>query len=232
VKEELLSIRAFWLDLVETLFYLISILLFSIYLRKRSLKINSINSFSIFRTLVFVVFLALIYRIAEDPILRFYQLMGGNFNLFSSYSKYTNIELIILGLNVIILAPILEELIFRKGMLDLFDRKNFAFSVLLSSLMFAAIHANGIANNYITILASFLFGVVTCVIYLRFNIIVSIVFHVTYNIVWYILEIRKADYWKLISELDFNLVYWFIQFTSVAVIGLSLYGMISKKKKE
>jgi len=97
-------------------------------------------------------------------------------------------------------------------------------------LLFAAIHANVVVSNYITIFSSFLFGIMTCLVYIRFNIFVSIVFHATYNLVWYILEIKKADYWNIISELGFNYAYWFIQIAGSVTIGLAVYGMIRKKE--
>ncbi|WP_250675790.1 CPBP family intramembrane glutamic endopeptidase (plasmid) [Paraclostridium ghonii] len=88
------------------------------------------------------------------------------------------IELILWLITIVILAPILEEIVFRRV---LFKRLNMKFSFISSSIISSLIF--GFGHESLSILGAVVFGVACCVLYKKYNnLLVPISVHVINNL--------------------------------------------------
>lgn len=94
---------------------------------------------------------------------------------------------------VLIVAPVIEELFFRKWMISYLERKKFktVFIILISSIVFFLGHISW--TNNIFRLDSFIFGVVMCCIYIKYRdirlcIFVHFINNLTVNIIGIIIH--------------------------------------------
>lgn len=75
-----------------------------------------------------------------------------------------------------ILAPVVEELIFRYGIFSIFSKKSETYKIILSSTLFGIAHMNLIQSTY-----AFLFGVVLGKLYKDRNLAKPLLFHLVVN---------------------------------------------------
>ena len=89
-----------------------------------------------------------------------------------------NTELVIFLISIVIIAPILEEIIFRRIVFKRLNMKfSFIFSAIISSLIF------GIGHEFLGILGAIVFGVACCLLYIKYNnLLVPIAVHVVNNL--------------------------------------------------
>ena len=125
----------------------------------------------------------------------------------------------------IILAPILEELFFRKILFKrLFKQNSFMISVIVSSLCFASIH---IIPNWQNVLPTFIFGVICCLIYINTkNILYPILFHFTGNLITLILLFYNQQIFTFQPEFNWN--YWL---AFIIGTGLTIFGVRKIKQQ-
>lgn len=91
----------------------------------------------------------------------------------------TNKELVFFLISVVILAPVLEEIIFRK---IVFKRLNLKLSFITSAVISSAIF--GIGHELLAILGAIIFGVTCCVLYRKYNnLLVPIAVHFLNNLI-------------------------------------------------
>lgn len=89
-----------------------------------------------------------------------------------------NIDLVLWLITIVVLAPILEEIVFRKV---LFKRLNKRLSFILSSVISSLIF--GIAHESLNILGAVVFGIACCVLYKKYNnLLVPIAVHLVNNL--------------------------------------------------
>lgn len=124
------------------------------------------------------------------------------------------------AVKVIILAPILEELLFRKYIFSgLLKNHSFVVSAGISSLCFALIHI----PNYQNLLPTFFFGIIACLIYNKTkNILYPIVLHFLSNLLWTILILFGEQYYGWIYNLNFDFTYWAIFIFGILLTWLGL----------
>ncbi|MFC1529712.1 lysostaphin resistance A-like protein [Gemmatimonadota bacterium] len=97
--------------------------------------------------------------------------MGDDGDSFS----FNNIGLINQAIGVLLLAPIIEEIVFRGYFLHRFNRKwNLKAAIFVSSALFAILHTN--------VPGTFVFALVACCLYIRTrSLLVPIAMHAIYN---------------------------------------------------
>lgn len=90
-----------------------------------------------------------------------------------------NVELILCFISIVILAPVLEEITFRKVLFIRLSRKlGFVISAVISSLIF------GIGHGSLGILGAIAFGIGCCILYRKYNnIAASITVHMVNNLI-------------------------------------------------
>lgn len=91
----------------------------------------------------------------------------------------TNIELVLWILTVVILAPILEEIVFRRVLFTrLSKRLNFIMSATISSIIF------GIGHDILGMFGAIVFGYSCCILYKKYkNILVPMAVHCLNNFI-------------------------------------------------
>lgn len=91
----------------------------------------------------------------------------------------TNKELVFFLISVVILAPLLEEIIFRR---IVFKRLNLKLSFITSAVISSAVF--GIGHELLAILGAIVFGVTCCVLYRKYNnLLVPIAVHFVNNLI-------------------------------------------------
>jgi membrane protease YdiL (CAAX protease family) len=109
---------------------------------------------------------------------------------------------------VIIIAPIIEELFFRKYLINRLLKENSKVVTLItSSICFSSIHFET-PNNLIP---AFLFGLASGLIFIKTNKIgYSILLHLISNSLWLIDVVSGDEFYNYLFELEFNSTYWMI----------------------
>ncbi len=186
-------------------------------IRHENIKIN-------FRIILFLCLTALGLKLLTRPFLDsseiFDYYLNAEFN--PNYYIFTGIDsnLIYTHFGALLIAPILEELLFRRY---IFKRllKNYSLitAMVVSSSLFALPHLPAYEN----LIPAFIFGLVTCIIYYKTNkIIYSIIFHFSYNFLALLLDIYGKTIYQKMYGLEFNFTYWSIFITGVLITYLGL----------
>ncbi|HET8860235.1 type II CAAX endopeptidase family protein [Marivirga sp.] len=128
-------------------------------------------------------------------------------------------------IRAVILAPILEELFFRKILFTRMLKKySFGISAIVSSICFAFIHI----PNWLNLVPTFLFGIISCWIYVKTkNILYPILLHFVGNLIVLLLSFHNQQITSFLQELNYSWVYWLILISGV---GMTLFGLRKLKK--
>lgn len=123
-------------------------------------------------------------------------------------------------IRAIILAPILEELFFRKILFNgLLKKYSFVISIIVSSLLFAFIHI----PNWLNLIPTFIFGIICCLIYIKTkNILYPILFHFIGNLISFLVYIYSLQLFSFQKELNSNWIYWLVFMIG---IGITIFGL-------
>ncbi len=108
----------------------------------------------------------------------------------------------------LVIAPIFEELFFRKYLISrLLQTNNQNITILVSSICFSLIHLE--TPN--TLIPAFIFGLMSGYIFIKTNKIgYSILLHFICNSLWAIDFITGNNFYTYLFELKFNMVYWIL----------------------
>lgn len=202
------------LGLFRTFAQLSGFLIFSYYfwkpwnhwISKSDLKIDK------FRIISFLFIVGIGYEFIKSPFVDFNNILKYlnqsdliyNSHNFEGFDK----NLIYRAVGVIIIAPIIEELFFRKYLIIKLLKENSKIATLItSSICFSLIHFET-PNNLIP---SFLFGLASGLIFLKTNKIgYSILLHFIVNILWLIEVVSGDKFYNYLFELEFNSTYWML----------------------
>ncbi len=120
----------------------------------------------------------------------------------------------------LIIAPIFEELLFRKYIFKgLLSKYSIGTSMIVSSVLFSIIHL----PKYNNLIPTFIFGLICCYIYMKTkNLWYCIFLHLFGNILWLTgMTITKPIYiW--ISEIRYGWIYWLLCIFGAFIVFLSL----------
>ena len=144
-------------------------------------------------------------------------------NLTSQISPWVNF------LIVVIAAPIMEELLFRKFIVDRTARFGEGVSIVLSGLMFGLFHGN--LNQFVY---AFMIGVLFGFIYIKTrNIIYTIILHMIVNFLGGFVSsimLEKSNYFELMelmgTETNPEALMAFMQENALGLIVFMLYAMV------
>lgn len=152
-----------------------------------------------------------------------------NIDFVNDYPGYYQLEITFVYkiISAILIAPIFEELFFRKYLLsNLLKRYHKNVAIGIASLCFALIHIET-PNNLIP---TFLFGIISGLIYIKTKKIgYSMILHLIMNSFWLILVLTGDDYYLWILGLEFNLIYWILVFTGLALTIIGTKKIITGK---
>jgi len=136
------------------------------------------------------------------------------------FYESSNISVFYRGISVLIIAPIFEELFFRKFLFtELLKKYSLKLSIIISSICFALIHL----PSYRNLLPTFIFGIISCLIYRKTkNIFYTIILHFLCNLSWLFLGTYGESFYKWSFGLEYNFTYWIL--FGVGII-LTLFGI-------
>lgn len=138
----------------------------------------------------------------------------------SSDTIYTG-NIIIMIVSVVIIGPILEEIIFRKVLfINISKKYNYKIGILISSILF------GIGHSIYTSIFASLFGVVLCILYIKYkNILIPIFLHVINNSMSMVLKIPQK--YNINTSININaLTIHMYLILGLVIISLSVYYYI------
>lgn len=135
-------------------------------------------------------------------------------------SEKPTISIIYNGISVLIIAPIFEELLFRKYMYsELLKKYSSNLSIVISSIFFSLIHL----PSYRNLIPTFIFGIVCCLVYRKTkNIFYTIILHFLANLSWLILVNYGASFYEWSFGLEYNFIYWILFGIGIT---LTLFGI-------
>ncbi|MEL7123496.1 MAG: type II CAAX endopeptidase family protein [Bacteroidota bacterium] len=165
-------------------------------------KIKIIDIFTLFLT-------AFLYRIIIDPIFRFEEIQYGfSHSITQEYlNPVFDYNKLLILIYTVLLVPIFEETIFRGYLLNKLlkvDLTKFT-AITISCILFGLIH-----YELKQIIITFFLGVFCSSAYLKKGLIGSVIFHSSYNFIWFILDIKRNEYWAIIEYFNFKIFYWLI----------------------
>lgn len=205
-----------WYDLVTSI-----ILLFFIYALKNTYGLTS-NIKNIFernnqKEIIYVFLINLFFAtillvlISNLDILFGFLDSTGDVGFDGSYVEITPIMFILNIIGTVILAPIVEELMFRGVLLNrLKMRTGVIPAILISSFIFGMIHEFGGMTS------AFLFGICMCILYLKTdNILIPMSVHFLNNFIVTILDTSQIDLFLL----EFP---WIIPMSVICIISTIL----------
>lgn len=122
--------------------------------------------------------------------------------------------------SALIIAPIFEELFFRKYLItNLIKENNRIISLLISSICFSLIHFET-PNNLIP---TFIFGIVSGLIFLKTRKIgYTILLHFICNSLWLLDVLFDNKFYILLFNFKFNFYYWMIFILGIAMTYFGL----------
>lgn len=176
------------------------------------------------KTISFLIIIAVGLELFDTPFFDFSKIIDHindvEIETFN-FSESSNISLFYKAISALIIAPILEELFFRKFIFgELLKKNSLSLSIIISSICFSLIHL----PSYRNLLPTFILGVICCIIYLKTkNIIYPIILHFFTNLSWLVLLTYGKPYQKWIYGLEYNFIYWTLPIAGAAIsyIGLN-----------
>lgn len=113
----------------------------------------------------------------------------------------------------VIIAPIVEEIVFRGVILHRFTIKwGVKWAILVSSIIFAFLHTD--------IIGAFIFGVVMCILYIKTaSILVPVVAHIINNLLAYGLEIMMPfSPWNMLASHSLEMAVLFLTISGIIIM--------------
>ena len=173
---------------------------------KSELNIKQLN----FSLIPYLMLIVIGLGFAEQPLFDFEKIMNyyQNSEVEPHTYKFLGFTTFFLYFRAssLLIAPIFEEMFFRKLLFSkLLEKNKLWTAILISSLCFSAIHFET-PNNLIP---TFIFGVIACVIYLKTkNIIYPIIIHFLNNLCSALYSIYGEPFFDWIYGLNYNFMYW------------------------
>lgn len=193
---------------------------------------KGISPFSILASLVLIV---IGHELTTRPLLDYREIIDSfssdgfqayeyTFSGYTLYFKYRAIA-------AIVLAPVLEEIFFRKHLISgLLEKHGKTMAIGVSSLLFSLIHWETPVN----LIPAFLFGALSALVYLRTGRIKwSILLHLLANLLAVLLEINGESYYQWLFWLELGYLYWSLFGLGIIFILFSLKWLsLPSRKRE
>lgn len=128
-------------------------------------------------------------------------------------------------ITALIVAPILEELFFRKFLItELLKKYSLPITLVVSSFLFSIIHYETPVN----LLPAFLFALLSGILYFKTKqITYSVLLHFFANTASLILAIKGEAYYEWLSWLNFGYLYWTLFITGIILcLGILKYILL------
>jgi len=136
--------------------------------------------------------------------------------------------LVYMNISSLLIAPVFEELFFRRFLfVKLLEKNQLWTSILVSSLCFAAIHFETPKN----LVGPFVFGIIACLVYFKTkNIFYTILMHFFNNFMSTLYSFYGEPFFKWIYALEFGFMYWALFVVGVLITILSVKKITTANK--
>lgn len=133
------------------------------------------------------------------------------------------------AISTLIIAPVFEELFFRKFLLKKLLQKNKQkIGILVSSLCFASIHIEAPSN----LVPTFIFGIISSLIFIKTKRIgYSIILHFIFNLLIEILYVSNLSIDDWFLDLNFNIMYWILFLIGIGITYFATKELLATKPK-
>ncbi len=174
--------------------------------------------------LYLIVLLALGQQLFDLPFFEWKNLANTYLGTTFSLTDYSNYQFESIQLyrviDALILAPFLEEIIFRYyifgGLLKNYSMRT---AMLTSSILFSLIHIDSPRN----LIPTFVFGIISSILYFRTHkICYSILLHLFANSLWVATVVFAKEYDELKRQIGFGGLFWCIFFMGALALTLGL----------
>lgn len=188
------------------------------WISKPDLKINNFKIIS----LLFVIGIG--FELIKSPFIDFSNILKHikqSDLIYNSHNfKGFNRTMIYQVIGVIIIAPIFEELFFRKYLISRLLKENSkVVTLIISSICFSLIHFETPNNLF----PAFVFGLASGLIFIKTNKIgYSILLHLICNSLWLVDVFLGDRFYHYLFELEFNSTYWIIFALGIIMTYLGL----------
>ena len=144
----------------------------------------------------------------------------------SSFSGF-NPALLYNTITILLISPILEELFFRKFLLQkLLEKNSQIIAIIISSLCFTIIHIETPMN----LIPTFIFGIISGLILIKTKrIIYSIILHFLVNLIVQSLYIFDFTFDRWLLTLDFNFIYWIMFLIGIGITYFGIKKLLATK---
>lgn len=125
------------------------------------------------------------------------------------------------SISILLIAPVLEELFFRKFLITkLLQKYSKITALVVSAVLFSAIHWETLTN----LIPAFIFGIIGGIIYIKTRRISYLIFlHFLYNFLSVTITVKSAVYSEIIQWLNFGILYWSLFFFGII---LTLFALL------
>lgn len=214
------------IETIEYVFYFLILYLLRHYLGLKRIVLNGSPS----KNMIVIISLSILSIILVDFIYNFKYIFVERDNYIYADESVNSVSMYVYYLvNTILFTSILEEVVFRGIILErLLSKLNVVTSVLFSTILFSLIHLDffSLALNA-NFISSFVTGILLGIIYYRYGLFYSVLFHASFNLLTLIINSNQKEYWQVIGFLDFNIGYWLIEVMALVFIFIILKGGIS-----
>ncbi|MDE5432395.1 CPBP family intramembrane glutamic endopeptidase [Elizabethkingia meningoseptica] len=175
--------------------------------------------------LIYTILLCLAFKIGTIPIMHLEFILGEK-KIGAPLPSFSPIFILLSFVSMVILIPLVEEIIFRKVILSFFGKKQLMKGILFSSFLFLLAHYGYKRHINIQIINILFLGLITGTLYTKYGFLYNYVFHMAYNLFWYILNFNRKEYSDLLSYLNFDYRYWLI-----VIMGIAVFFYLTVKLK-
>jgi uncharacterized protein len=166
----------------------------------------------------------------NDIVSIFDKLLGKDYTFRGPQMQVLNMEFVYKSIGAIIVAPIIEELIFRKYVLGgLLTRYNPRLSILISSICFSITHIETPLN----LVPTFFVGLLAGIIYYKTKkISYAILLHFFGNLIFVFLGAFGQSYYFILYKVDFRFEYWLFVTFGILILFYSFNRLTNVKLGE
>lgn len=186
--------------------------------------------------LILLVGLGVCLKAFRNPLYHINEIISGKYSTgiesLGSTSHY-----IVFVVSFVILTPLVEEFIFRGVVLQrLLTKYSGAFSILVSSLLFALFHLNifSLSTSYNAALGAFILGLFSGIVYFRSrNIWYTVLLHSVGNLLTFLSNVLfQKEYAGIIRYFNFDITYWMVVAVSIMLTFIILRNIVRRFKKQ
>lgn len=162
------------------------------------------------KIILYFLLIVIGFGFAEQPLIDFKMII--DYYQYSEVKHYSfkfsgfSTTYIYIIIQTLLVSPVFEELFFRKFLfVQLLKKNKTQKAIMISSLCFSIIHFETPSN----LVPTFIFGIITCLIYLKTKkIIYLIILHFLFNLCYILYSIYGESFFDWLYGLNYNFMYW------------------------